>query len=101
LESPSVENRDQSSPGERKETVSSESDNPEEKRRMFFETKSLAEVYAQQGHVSVALEIYRRMQKRNPSDQQLERRISELESGFRSRRPAKPKDQKEQKLEED
>ena len=95
MESPSVENRDQLSSREREETVSSESNNPEEKRGIFFETKSLAEVYAQQGHVSIALEVYRRMQKGNPSDQQIEQRISELESRLRSRRPVKPKDQNE------
>ena len=95
MESPPVENRDHLSPGERKETAPPESNSPGEKRRIFFETKSLAEVYAQQGHVSIALEVYRRMQKGNPSDQQIGQRISELESRLRSRRPVKPKDQDE------
>ena len=101
MESPSVENRDHPDPGERKETASPDSSSSVEKRRIFFQTASLAEVYAQQGHVSLALEIYRRMQKRDASDQRLAQRISELEGGLRSRRPVKPKDRKEQKLEED
>jgi len=95
LESPSVENRDHLSSGERKETAPPESNSSGEKRRVVFETTSLAEVYAQQGHVSIALEVYRRMQKRSPSDQQVGQRISELESRLRSRRPVKPKDQNE------
>jgi len=100
LESPSVENRDDPGPRERKEAASPDSSSSVEKRRIFFETASLAEVYAQQGHVSHALEIYRRMQKRDASDQQLAQRISELECRLRSRRPVRPKDRKEQKPEE-
>jgi hypothetical protein len=95
LESPSVENRDHLGPGERKERASPDSSSPGEKRRIFFETKSLAEVYAQQGHVSIALEIYRRIGKRNPSDQRVEQRISELETRLRSRKPVAPRDQSE------
>ena len=95
LESPSVENRDHLSPDERKETAPPESNSSGEKRRIFFETKSLAEVYAQQGNVSVALEIYRRVQKQTPSDQQAGQRVSELEGRLRSRRSPKPKGQDE------
>ncbi|UCB52879.1 MAG: hypothetical protein JSV10_01955 [Candidatus Zixiibacteriota bacterium] len=95
MESPSVENRDHLAPGEREETASPDASSSGEKRRIFFETKSLAEVYAQQGHVSIALEIYRRMQKQNPSDQQVGQRVSELESRLRSRRPVRPKNQGE------
>ena len=95
MESTPVENRDHLSPGDSKEKTSSESNGPGEKKRIFFETKSLAEVYAQQGHVSIALEIYRRVQKQTPSDQQVGQRISELEGRLRSRRPVKSKDQSE------
>lgn len=60
-------------------------------RKIVFQTRSLAEVYAQQGHVSIALEIYRRMQQRNPSDGQVAERMTELEARLGSRRRAKPK----------
>jgi hypothetical protein len=59
-------------------------------RRIFFETKSLAEVYAQQGHISTALEIYRRIQERDPSDGSVANRIKELKERLHSRRIAKP-----------
>jgi hypothetical protein len=59
-------------------------------RRIFFETKSLAEVYAQQGHISTALEIYRRIQERNPSDDSVAGRIVELKERLYSRRSTKP-----------
>jgi pentatricopeptide repeat protein len=94
LESPSSENRDHLGPGEREKTDSPDSSSPGGERRIFFQTKSLAEVYAKQGYVSIALEIYRRMQERDASDLQVAQRISELENGFRSRRSGKPKDQK-------
>jgi hypothetical protein len=58
-------------------------------RRIFFETKSLAEVYAQQGHISTALEIYRRIQERNPSDDSVASRITELKERLYSRRGTK------------
>jgi hypothetical protein len=60
-------------------------------RKIFFETKSLAEVYAQQGHVSTALEIYRRIQQRHPDDQQAANRVAELETRTGLRRGVKPK----------
>ncbi len=62
------------------EKRASPSNEPAKQRRIFFETKSLAEVYAKQGHISMALEIYRRILKRNPSDVDIEKRISELEA---------------------
>ncbi len=46
------------------------------KKKNFFETKSLAEVYAKQGHISMALEIYERIQQRNPIDDQIKEKIS-------------------------
>jgi predicted PilT family ATPase len=60
-------------------------------RKIFFETKSLAEVYAQQGHVSTALEIYRSIQQRHPDDQQAANRVAELEARTGLRRGTKPK----------
>jgi pentatricopeptide repeat protein len=65
---------------EEEERVSSPPSQTGKQRRIFFETKSLAEVYAKQGHITMALEIYRRMQIRNPADQEIEKRISELEA---------------------
>jgi hypothetical protein len=62
------------------EEVSSTPSQTTRQRRIYFETKSLAEVYAKQGHVTMALEIYRRIQKKNPADQGIEQRISELEA---------------------
>jgi hypothetical protein len=64
---------------------------PGKDRRIFFETKSLAEVYAQQGHVSTALEIYRRIHERHPEDQQAANRVAELETHAGSRKGTKPK----------
>jgi hypothetical protein len=60
-------------------------------RKIFFETKSLAEVYAQQGHVSTALEIYRRIHQRHPDDQQAANRVAELETRTGSKKGVKPK----------
>jgi len=60
-------------------------------KKIFFETKSLAEVYAQQGHVGMALEIYRRIRKRDTSSQVITDRIAELEARLGSRRFIKPK----------
>jgi hypothetical protein len=58
-------------------------------KRIFFETKSLAEVYAQQGHISTALQIYRRIEERNPSDNSVANRITELKERLYSRRGTK------------
>ncbi len=60
-------------------------------RKIFFETKSLAEVYAQQGHVSTALEIYRRIHRGHPEDQQAADRVAELEMRAGFRKVARPK----------
>jgi len=65
---------------EEEERISSPPSQTGKQRRIFFETKSLAEVYAKQGHITMALEIYRRMQKKNPADQEIEKKISELEA---------------------
>lgn len=80
-----LQEEDENSP---KDTKSSLSRGKE--RRIFFETKSLAEVYAQQGHISTALEIYRRMQERDPSNGSVANRIIELKERLYSRRSTKP-----------
>ena len=95
MESQPVENRNGFSKDEKKERASSGSNELRREKKIFFETKSLAEVYANQGHISMALEIYKRIQKRNPSDQQVEKRISELESHLSTRRAVKSKEQGE------
>ncbi len=95
MESSSVENRNRFNVDEKKGKVPSTSNESGKKNKIFFETKSLAEVYAKQGHISMALEIYKRIQKRNPSDHQIEQRVSELEDRLSTRRGIKPKDQNE------
>jgi hypothetical protein len=60
-------------------------------KKVYFETKSLAEVYAQQGHISMALEIYRRIQKRETSNHVIADRIAELEARLGSKRFIKHK----------
>lgn len=80
MESTPVENGENLYSSVKKERASPSSSEPGRQRRIFFETKSLAEVYAKQGHVCTALEIYRRVQKKNPSDQDIEKKISELQA---------------------
>ena len=53
-----------------------------EKKKVFFLTKSLAEVYAKQNHIAMALEVYRRMQEQNPASPELEKRMAELEDSL-------------------
>jgi hypothetical protein len=95
LESPPVENRDGLNLDKETERIPSTSNETGKGKRVFFETKSLAEVYAKQGHISMALEIYKRIQKGNPSDQQIEMRISELKDCLSSKRGIRSKDQDE------
>lgn len=75
------------------EKGASPSNEPGEKRRIFFETKSLAEVYAKQGHISMALEIYRRILKKNPFHPEINQRISELEARRFPKRASKAKEE--------
>lgn len=94
MESASVENHnDLASDEKKKEVFSSSSYEPRERKRIFFETKSLAEVYAKQGHILMALEIYRRIFEKNPSDDQAEKRISELEGHLSAKRGIRFKEQ--------
>ena len=65
---------------------------PKRERKIHFETKTMAEVYAKQGHTRIALEIYKRVLQKNPDDGEAQKRISELETKLSSRkeRVAKP-----------
>jgi dienelactone hydrolase len=46
----------------------------------------MAEVYAKQGYTAIALNIYKRIFQKNPSDLEAQKRISELETKLSSRR---------------
>ena len=95
MESPSVENSERLNLDEKKKRVCSTPSEHEKRKKIFFETKSLAEVYAKQGHILMALEIYKRIQKRNPSDPQIKGRVSELEAHLSTKRGLKSKEQNE------
>ncbi len=41
-------------------------------------TKTLAEIYVQQGHLQEAYEIYRTLAEKNPFDAEIEKRLEEL-----------------------
>jgi hypothetical protein len=93
LEEPrSKESRDSYSDGSRKETGVATEESPKRERKIHFETKTMAEVYAKQGHNRIALDIYRRIVQKNPLDTEAQKRISELETKLSSRkeRVAKP-----------
>ena len=92
MESAPIENTERHNPDESKEEVPSTSSEQKEKRRIFFLTKSLAEVYAKQGQILMALEIYKRMLQINPSDHDIEKRINELESHLSAKRGIKVKE---------
>jgi hypothetical protein len=98
LESTPVENSDYLDSPEEDERNVPPSNGSGKQRRIFFETRSLAEVYAEQGHISMALEIYRRVQLKNPGDQQIESRISELEARRFAKRGVKAREQEEQNI---
>jgi hypothetical protein len=55
-------------------------------KKIFFETKTMAAVYAKQGYAAIALDIYKRIFQKNPSDLEAQKRISELETKLSSRR---------------
>jgi hypothetical protein len=67
---------------------------PRKERKIFFETKTMAEVYAKQGHTVIALEIYKRVFQKNPSDSEAQKKISELQAKlpFKKEKFAKPQD---------
>ncbi len=91
MESVPVEDRELQGIDQNTRHDSSDGDISRKGKRVFFRTRSLAEVYAQQGHVSTALEIYRGIQQRDPSDQEIADRIAELEASLGSRRGARSK----------
>ena len=87
MESTPIENRGSFNSDEPKDEISSTISNGHKgKRKIFFLTKSLAEVYAKQGHISTALEIYRRMLKADPSDMEIEKRMAELQGHHSAKR---------------
>jgi hypothetical protein len=55
-------------------------------KKILFETKTMAEVYAKQGYTAIALDICKRILQKNPSDLEAQKRISELETKLSSRR---------------
>ena len=94
LESTPVENPDRANSEEEKEEFfSAPSPRKKEEKKIFFLTRSLAEVYAQQGHAAMALEIYRRMLAGNPADPEIEKRIIELEENLGAKKGIKSKEQ--------
>lgn len=94
MESTPIENRSSFNLDEQKDEISSSISNGHKgKRKIFFLTKSLVEVYAKQGHISMALEIHRIMLEINPSDKDIEKRIAELESHPPAKRGIKSKEQ--------
>ncbi|HUL32199.1 MAG TPA: tetratricopeptide repeat protein [Thermodesulfobacteriota bacterium] len=42
-------------------------------------TKTLAEIYLQQGHLQQAYEIYKALAEKDPSDMEVKKRLEELE----------------------
>jgi len=76
----------------KEEIGTSTSSERKDKKRIFFLTRSLAEVYVKQNHITIALEIYRRMLTVNPADQNLEKRITELEDCLSAKRGIKSKE---------
>lgn len=56
-------------------------------------TKTLAEIYLQQGHLQEAYSIFKALSEKNPSDTELQDRVRELEEklgGLTSQQPAEP-----------
>jgi predicted Zn-dependent protease len=68
------------------ETSATKEEASKREKKIFFETKTMAEIYARQGHTAIALDIYKRILQKNPSDFEAQRRIDELETKISSRR---------------
>lgn len=68
------------------ETSATKKETLKKEKKIFFETKSMADVYAKQGHIQMALEIYKRIFDKNSSDSEVEKRILELECKLSSRK---------------
>jgi len=94
LENTSTDNTNNLDPNVTTEVIgTSGSSERKDKKRIFFLTKSLAEVYVKQNHLAYALEIYHRMLASNPANQNLTERIMELEEGLAAKRWIKSKEQ--------
>ncbi len=94
MEYTSTDNKDNLDSDAFKEEIgTSGSGERKDKKRVFFLTRSLAEVYVKQNHITTALEIYKRMLAVNPADQNLEKRITELEDCLSAKRGIKSKEQ--------
>ena len=50
-------------------------------------TKTLAEIYLEQGHLQKAYSIFRALSEKNPADTELQGRVRELEERLGSLRP--------------
>jgi predicted Zn-dependent protease len=50
-------------------------------------TKTLAEIYLQQGHLQEAYEIFKALSEKDPSNQETQARLKELEEKLRSSAP--------------
>lgn len=86
MKQPSADESENSYAGEsRKEAGVATEETPKRERNIHFETKTMAEVYAKQGHNRIALEIYKRVFQKNPEDAEARNRISELEAKPSSR----------------
>lgn len=48
--------------------------------RVMLETATIAEIYAKQGFPEMALDVYRRLAKKNPEDSKIKKRIEELKA---------------------
>jgi hypothetical protein len=70
----------------------SDSEERKNQKKFYFLTRSLAEVYVKQNHLASALEIYRRMLVKNPSNQNFKERIIELESCIAAKKGMKSKE---------
>jgi predicted Zn-dependent protease len=51
-------------------------------------TKTLAEIYLQQGHLQEAYSIFKALAEKNPSDMDLQNRVAELEQKLALASPA-------------
>jgi cytochrome c-type biogenesis protein CcmH/NrfG len=58
-----------------------------------FVTETMAALYAQQGFVQQALDVYRTLLARSPDDQSLRARVVEMERALSAQRPAKSLDE--------
>jgi pentatricopeptide repeat protein len=93
LEKTSADNTDKLDPDSEREDLSSPGSRERKEKKVFFLTKSMAEVYTKQNHISMALEVYRRMRELNPADSDIGKRMVELEEGLLSKRGIRFKEQ--------